>query len=92
MDRNTTFSANNLLMYGREKINITGVLTVDTFDENSIVMTVENSTLTIEGSHISITVLDLEKGCVEAEGIFSAAYYSDAPSVKKGILSRIFRG
>jgi len=84
----------NVFLYDRNKLTMTGVKDVSSFDENSIVLGVsDGSTLTVEGDALNITVLDLEKGCVEATGYVCGLYYSDGVKIEKSsILSRIFRG
>ncbi len=84
----------NVFLYDRNKLTVTGVKDVSSFDENSIVLGVsDGSTLTVEGSSLNITVLDMEKGCVEGTGYVSGFFYSDGSIVEKSsILSRIFRG
>ncbi len=75
----------------RKTVDLTGIISVDSFDEYAINLTVSCGTLTIEGENLGITALDLDKGRVSAAGTISAVYYTDddAPSKKGGIMSRI---
>ncbi len=92
--QNTEKDKNNVLLYGRNRLTVTGVKDVSGFDESCIVIGVcDGSTLTVEGSSLNITVLDLEKGCVEGTGNVTGVFYSDGTTAEKpGLLSRIFRG
>lgn len=77
----------------RRKIELTGVKSVDSFDESIVTLTVSCGKLVVEGEGMNITVLDLDKGVICAEGIINAVVYSDAVnSVEKGLFSRIFGG
>ena len=81
----------NFSVINRKSIDITGVVSLDSFDEYSITLSVTDSVLTVEGENLSITTLDLERGKVFAEGKINGVYYSDpkAPS-DKGMFSKIF--
>ena len=81
----------NFTVINRKSIDISGVESLDSFDEYSINLSVKDSVLTVEGENLSITTLDLERGKVLAEGKINGIYYSDskAPS-GNGMFSKIF--
>ncbi len=75
----------------RKTIELTGIMSVDSFDETLITLTVNCGTLTVEGEGLSITTLDLEKGVVSATGLVSGVYYSDSDtSGSNGIFTKLF--
>lgn len=75
----------------RKSIELTGIRSVESFDEFTITLTVSCGTLTVEGENLSIGVLDLEKGRVSAAGCINAVYYADSGAPQKGgVLSRVF--
>lgn len=76
----------------RKNVELTGIISVDSFDEMSVVLSVNCGTLTIEGEKLSITTLDLEKGIVSATGLISGLFYTDShqSSENKGVFTRIF--
>ena len=77
----------------RRKIELTGVKSVDSFDEGLITLTVSCGRLTVEGEGMNITVLDLDRGVICAEGVINAVLYSDmAGAGEKGMFSRLFGG
>ena len=80
----TAHKEHNLNLYDRERFCVTGVSSVESFDEGS--------TLTVEGVNLSITDLDLEKGSVEASGLVTGMFYSDSSPVKRGFFSRLVKG
>ena len=84
----------NIKIEDRSRVEFTGVLAVDSFDEYGITLSVSCGSLCLEGERINITVLDLEKGIVEARGLITGVYYSDNDNKpqKKGGLSRLFKG
>ena len=75
----------------RKTIQLTGVVSVDSFDEYNISMTVSCGTLNVEGEGLNITTLDLDKGHVSASGTINGVYYNDSEnSGKKGLALRLF--
>lgn len=92
--QNNEREKHNVLLYDRSKITITGVKEVSSFDEEQIVLFVsDDCVLTVEGTGFNITVLDLEKGSVEATGeVFSLYYSNGIEQTKSSLFSKIFRG
>ena len=82
----------NLLIYDRGRFSVTGVKSVDSFDESQIVLTLADSELTIEGDGLNITELDSDRGRVEATGRVSGVFYGDGVVEKKGFFSRLVKG
>lgn len=74
----------------RARIELTGIQSVESFDEYAIVLTVEQGGLTVEGEGLSIEILDLERGMVTAVGRIGAVYYTDSAVRKKGGFFRLF--
>ena len=75
----------------RMSISLTGVLSVDSFDEFSVILRVPCGKLTVEGENLKIGELDLEKGLVSAGGKINAVYYTDASSESGvGFWARLF--
>jgi sporulation protein YabP len=77
----------------RRKAEFTAIKAVDSFDEYGIVLSVSCGKLSVEGEGLNITVLDLDKGIVCAEGKICAVVYSDSENTNdKGFISRLFGG
>ena len=68
---------------GREKITVTGVEEVLSFDEGTVVMSTALGTLSVDGNGLNVTRLDLDGGEVCVEGCFIGMYYVD-PRKKGG--------
>ena len=65
----------NVCITGRENIAVTGVCEVVSFDENSVVMETVAGTLTIDGTEMNVTGLDLANGQVTVTGKLVGLYY-----------------
>lgn len=75
----------------RRKIELTGIKAVSSFDEYVIALEAVNGRLTIEGERLNITVLDLDRGVVCAEGIINATVFADKEdNTEKGFFSGLF--
>lgn len=83
-------SCGSITVTDRASIELTGILSVDSFDEFTITLNVSSGKLMIEGENLKIGVLDLEKGKVSAEGRINAVYYTDGSPAESGFLTRLF--
>ena len=81
-----------LTLENREKLTLTGVTDVDTFDENKITLFTEQEALVIEGEELHIRKLDLEHGelCIEGD-IVSLVYTGADRSGGKGFFRKMLR-
>ena len=77
----------------RRHMQITGVLQVISFDEESVILQSKCGEMSIEGKGLLISVLDTEHGRVVLDGeSIDALYYSDPPSgEKKGFFGKLMR-
>ena len=67
----------------RESMEVRGVLDVNSFDEESVVLSTVCGTMEIEGNSLHIHVLSMEEGVITLDGkIDSIAYYEEQESEK----------
>ena len=64
----TQTACGNITVADRKNIELTGVVSVDSFDEYVITLTVQCGTLTVEGESLKLNELDLDRGRVTAVG------------------------
>lgn len=86
--------SHQIMLYNREKGNLTGILDVISFDENTIVLDTDMGLLTIKGKDLHVSRLTLEKGEIDIEGQADSLVYSSSKSFKKtgqSFLSRLFK-
>lgn len=67
-----------LQISNREQVTVQGVIEVDSFDDQEIVLSTELGTLTLRGEELHIKQLDLASGRFAVEGVIHAALYSAA--------------
>lgn len=84
----------NLVIENREKISISGVLDVTSFNTETIIMETELGLLTIKGDELKISKLNLEIGEMMIEGYLGSCVYSEAEDIRTrglGFLSKLFK-
>ena len=84
----------NLILENRNKLNISGVLDVLSFDDQLIIVETELGLLTIKGDNLRINKLSIDTSEVIVEGeIISLAYSSKELNKKssEGFLGKIFK-
>ena len=83
----------NIFLENREKLSISGVLDVFSFDDQIIIIETELGLLTIKGENLKITKLSLDTSDFIVEGFINNIFYSNNDNVKKNqnLFSKIFK-
>lgn len=94
-DKRTTNSnvIQNLILENREKLNITGVLDVLSFDDQMVIVETELGLLTVKGDNLRINKLSTDTEEVTVEGNIFNLTYSEKSNVGKenSLFSKIFK-
>lgn len=72
----------------REKLIVTGVTEVVSFDEDAVVLHTEQGMLTVQGQQLQLKTLSVDGGQLAVEGTVSALSYEE-PRQKGGWLHRL---
>ena len=94
--KSTTINQNivqNIVLENREKLNVSGVNDVLSFDDQVVMVDTELGLLTVKGENIRINKLSLDTAEVIIEGDISSLAYSQNKQEKSTgtILSKIFK-
>ena len=82
----------NIIMEGRERLSISGVEDVESFDEETIVVYTSKGMLIVKGSDLHIEKLSLDGGDLSVEGhIDSLRYEEESSGGGGGLISRLFK-
>ena len=84
----------NLILENREKLSISGVLDVLSFDDQIVILETELGLLTVKGENLRINKLSLDTAEVIVDGEISSLGYSDNNADKKSegsFFNKIFR-
>ena len=85
-------AAHHIILEERERLSVSGVEEVESFDENTIVMSTTRGTLVIRGENLHIEKLSLDGGDLKVEGDIDALTYEDGGRDRSGgLLARLFR-
>ena len=83
--------SHQIMLYNREKGNLTGILDVISFDENTIVMLTVKGTLVVRGEDLHIEKLSLDGGDLRGEGVVDSLSYEDDSRERGGFFARLLR-
>ncbi len=90
---NMTNVIQNIVLENREKLNISGVLDVLSFDDQIVILETELGLLTVKGENLRINKLSLDTCEVTVDGEISQLSYSEKENMEKGggFLNKIFK-
>lgn len=83
----------NIIMENREKISVTGVIDIHSFDDELVLAQTDLGILTIKGDDLKMNKLNLENNELIVEGKIMAVAYSDINNTNKktGIMNKLFK-
>ena len=83
----------NLVLENREKLNVSGVLDVLSFDDEVVVIETDLGLLNVKGDNLRINKLSIDTSEVIVEGTINNLSYTDKDTNKKGtsLLGKIFK-
>lgn len=83
----------NLVLENREKLSVSGVVDVLSFDDQVVMIETELGLLTVKGQNLRINKLSIDTSEVIVEGEVSYLAYSEANQNKSsgGLLGKIFK-
>ncbi|MBR6794457.1 MAG: sporulation protein YabP [Clostridia bacterium] len=89
MDAERMIGNHLLTVENRQRLNATGVLDVDSFDEKTVVILTNLGVLTVEGENLHINRLSVENGDIAIEGEIDRFGYADLKQ-KGGVFKGLF--
>ena len=82
----------NLVLENREKLSISGVFDVLSFDDQVVIVETELGLLNVKGENLRINKLSIDTSEVVVEGDIYSLFYSEKSSEKKAsIIGKIFK-
>lgn len=79
--------AHHVILEGREQLSVSGVEEVESFDENTIIMTTVKGTLVVRGEDLHIEKLSLDGGDLRVEGVVDSLSYEDDSRERGGFFA-----
>ena len=81
-----------VILEGREKLSISGVVDVQSFDEDQVLLETVRGMLVVRGQGLHVERLQLEAGELIVEGEVGCLEYDDSVQPRGGFFSRLFGG
>ncbi|MDP4183318.1 MAG: sporulation protein YabP [Bacillota bacterium] len=82
----------NIILECRERLSISGVLDVISFNDESVIVDTELGVLTIKGEDLHINKLNLDNSELSIEGEICLMEYSDRESSRSGgFFAKLFK-
>ncbi len=84
----------NVILENREKLSVSGVEHVNSFNSELIVLETIAGVITVKGQELDVNKLSLDDGNVIISGRVSSMVYSDRDSISAkggGLLSKMFK-
>ena len=84
----------NLILENREKLSVSGVLDVESFNDEAVVIDTELGILIVRGEDLHINKLNLDNSELNIEGDIASCEYSDKEGSKSrggGFFSKMFK-
>ena len=82
--------SHHVILEEREQLVISGVEEVESFDENTSLLTTAQGGLEIQGEGLHIEKLSLDGGDLKVEGRVNALLYEAESRSRSGLLGRLF--
>lgn len=89
----TKSSVQNIMIENREKMSISGVVDVESFNDETVIVDTELGQLIITGEELRINKLNLESSELIVEGCIVSCEYNDKDNSrsKGGFFAKMFR-
>ena len=81
----------SVIIDSRERISITGVLDVISFNDSEIEVNTDGGAMTIFGQNLHINKLNLDDGQLIVDGFIEGMEYVETQTAKGGMFSRLFK-
>ena len=91
-DKKTSFGSHSLTLEGRNRLVVTEVKDVGSFNEEAILVNLLSGDLSVKGQNLHIQKLDLESSKVVISGFVQSLSYSEKKDpVQGGLLKKLFK-
>lgn len=81
----------NILIEDRRHLDLSGVEQVDSFNDNTIVLSTVKGRLSIKGEELNVSKLNLDEGRVEIDGLINSLSYLSKEGEPKNFIGKIFK-
>ena len=87
----SNIKSQNIVVEDRTNISISGVEQVDSFNDNTIVLSTIKGGLSIKGEGLNVSRLNLDEGNVKITGMVNSLTYISKEGVPRNFMGKIFK-
>lgn len=92
MTENERTQVHSIVLEEREKLRVTGVSDVQSFDEEQVLLETAKGMLIVRGQGLHVEKLQLDAGETVVHGEISLLEYDDTVPARGGVFRRLFGG
>lgn len=81
----------NVILEDRKNLTVSGVVDIDSFDEQTVILFTDMGELTIKGTDLHINKLSVDSGEMSVVGEIGMLSYSEPKQASGGLFSRMFK-
>ncbi|HLS52743.1 MAG TPA: sporulation protein YabP [Tissierellaceae bacterium] len=86
-----TFIKHNIVIEDRNRVKISGVEHVDSYNDTSISLFTIKGKLSIKGEELNISKLNLDDGSIRISGTIDSLIYTGKEGEPRNLLGKIFK-
>lgn len=90
-DLGKTMKIQNIILEDRSRLSISGVEQVDSFNDNTIILSTIKGGLSIKGEGLNMSKLNIEEGSVRISGVINSIVYISKEGAPKNFIGKIFK-
>ena len=90
-DNRVNIKTQNVVIEDRNHISISGVDQVDSFNDNTIILSTIKGGLSIKGEGLNVSKLNLDDGNVKITGLINSVTYISKEGAPKNLMGKIFK-
>lgn len=90
-ENKVVFKNQKISLEDRELLNISGVENVDSYNDNSVVLSTIKGDLNIKGEGLNISRLNLDDGSLKISGTINSLTFITKEGAPKNLLERLFK-
>lgn len=92
LEENRSGLEHRIVLEDRERLMVSGVDEVESFDESSIILSTVRGGLEVQGEGLHIEKLSLDGGDLLVEGLIFGLIYTEERRTKGGLFGRLLGG
>lgn len=90
-EKRTVKMPHNIILEDRKNLTVSGVVDIDSFDEQTVILFTDLGELTIKGSDLHINKLSVDTGELAVMGEIYMMSYAEPKQTSGGIFSKMFK-